>query len=853
MPDNIELTRIPQNTQLTTDDNTSTTVTPTHGDGAYAGRHANLDNYTPTWSEPCLSSPVPPPPPTPPPYTLPTMDDDSPAPKLSELLRHPDDLDKIPALKMEFSRKKSAVDGQLRRGLREQLELTQSGMNGLSDGQKTVQAIKEEMMKIDLLCSESQNMIKDFASINLVSQAHRNFGAVETMRRNLETFNDRLTVVEGMLREDDADQENMPNLLPCHYELTQLRNIRDDAMEQIKRADDPSLESTLEDYFTRLDDTIDWFDEHVGLLALNLINLVVNDNNGLVVRFALVMDAEEKSDQRVLALQEALKDHKEMAARFQSITDGARKVRGYKDKFLEAIRLSAEQQLEQAREEFIEDPSQLEKSMKWFFNDLNVVKMGMTPLMPKRWKIGKTYADVYHKLMHAFLTGMVDDPDTSSAHTLEIISFPEKYYKKMAKMGYRQEDLTPHVIDNREAELVRDFRQLIIKFLDEWIDRIFAQEQRDFAERSAAGPEGGSNLDQDEYGYFRTKNLAPLWRMLREQVDAAVNSQRADVVEGVIDAMLARLQDRQTSWQRMLETEAARYLPSSSSSGGWTAAAAIVTAQSADAATPASEDLEGFQALQDWLVATANDQIACIDDNEEDNRPAYLTSFRQSWEPHVTPAYAQRADTELANLRDGYVDFSTWCIHRFAHLIFAVDFRTVMPDFFTPRWYTSTAMKQMVVTLDEYVSDYRQVLHHSLVDIFIEIFADELLIRYLSSVRNKGARFRRADPFQDKLFDDISVAFDFFAGLPNPDVAAAIKQTWRVTEPFLQLLTVDKDAVADAFEAFKARYWDLQISWVEAVLRSRDDFERSMLNSVKARAAQIDVVRGPETIMGKIK
>ena len=756
--------------------------------------------------------------------------DDSPAPKLSELLRHPDDLDKIPALKMEFSRKKSAVDGQLRTGLREQLEMTQSGMTGLSDGQKTVQAIKDEMIKIDRLCSESQNMIKDFASINLVSQAHSNFGAVEAMRRNLETFNDRLTNVERMLREDDADQENMPNLLPCHYELTQLRNIRDDAMDQIKRADDSSLESTLEDYFARLDDTIDWFDEHVGLLALNLINLVVNDNNGLVVRFALVMDAEEKSDQRVLALQEALKDHRDMAARFQSITDGAKKVRGYKEKFLQAIRMSAEQQLEQSREEFLEDPTKLEKIMKWYFNDLNAVKIGMTPLMPKRWKIGKTYADVYHKLMHDFLIGMVDDPDTSSAHTLEIISFPEKYYKKMAKMGYRQEDLTPHVIDNREAELVRDFRQLIIKFLDEWIDRIFAQEQRDFAERAAAGPDGGSNLDQDEYGYFRTKNLAPLWRMLREQVDAAVNSQRADVVEGVIDAMLARLQDRQTSWQRMLETEAARY----------------------QAAQPA-EDLEGFQALQDWLVATANDQIACIDDNEEENRPAYLTSFRQSFEPHVTPAYAERADTEIASLRDGYVDFSTWCITRFAHLIFAVDFRAVMPEFFTPKWYTSTAMKQMVVTFEEYVNDYRQVLHHSLVDIFIEIFADELLVHYLSSVRNKGARFRRGDPFQEKLFNDISVAFDFFSTLPNPDVGASIKQTWRVTESFLQLLTVDKDHVADSFEDFKSKYWDLQISWVEAVLRSRDDFDRSMLNSVKARAAQIDVVRGPETIMGKVK
>ncbi|KPM45022.1 hypothetical protein AK830_g1550 [Neonectria ditissima] len=751
--------------------------------------------------------------------------DDTPVPKLSELLRHPEDLDKIPALKLEFSRKKGAVDSQLRSGLREQLETTQSGMTGLSDGQKTVQAIKDEMMKIDKLCSESQNMIKDFASINLVSQAHRHFGAVETMRRNLETFDERLSVVENMLREDDDDKENMPNLLPCHYELTQLRNIRDDAMEQIQRAEDGSFESTLEDYFARLDETIDWFDEHVGILALNLVNLVVNDNNGLVVRFAVVMEAEEKSDQRVLALQEALKDHREMATRFQSITDGAKKVRGYKDKFLQAIKLSTEQQFEQSRDEFLDDPSKLEKIMKWYFNDLNAVKIGMTPLMPKKWHIGKTYADVYHQLMHDFLIDMVDGDEASSAHTLEIVGFPDKYYRKMAKLGFRQEDLVPHVVDHREAELVRDFRELIIKFLDEWIDRIFAQETKDFADRNVEG----SNLDQDEYGYFRTKNLVALWRMLREQVDAAANSQRADVVEGVIDAMFSRLRGRQQSWQRMLEDEAAHY------------------------ETGNIAELEGFQALQDWLVATANDQIACIDDNEDEGRLAYLSSFRRLFEASVTPAYVDRADNEVAALRDGYVDFSTWCINRFAQLIFTVDFGTVMPDFFTPKWYTSTAMKQMVVTFEEYVNDYRHVLHHSLVDIFIEIFADELLVRYLSAVRNKGAKFRRTDPFQDKLFNDIATAFELFGSLPSPDIGASIKETWRATESFLRLLTADRDAVADAFAAFKTTYWDLQISWVEAVLRSRDDFERSMLNAVKARAAQMDVVRGPETIMGRVK
>lgn len=744
---------------------------------------------------------------------------------LAELFRTPEDLDKIPAIRAEITRKKAAVDAQLRDALREKLESTQAGMDALSDAQKITQEIKDEMAKIDKLCAESATMIKDFENINFLAQAHRNFQAVETWKRNLETFGDRLANVEEMLKEDDRDRENMPNLLKVHYEITQLRNMRDDAMEQSQRADDPSLGPTLEQWFEGLDPAIDFFDELIGLIAVSLIKLVESDNNGLVVRFALIMEAEEKSDQRVMALQEALKDHKEIATRFQSITDGAKTVRGYKDRFLAAIKSYGSAQFEAVREDFLGDPAQLEKLLKWYFNDLNAVRLGMTPLMPKKWNIFKMYTDIYHQLMHDFLVGLIDDPESSSAHTLEIINWPEKYYKKMGKLGWKADELSPHVIDNRETELVRDFRQLIIKFLDEWIDRIFTQEKTDFANRNVEG----SNLDQDEYGYFRTKNLVDMWRMLREQIDAAANSKRADVVEGVIDAMFLRLRNRQQAFMKMLEGEAAKF------ENNKTAA-----------------ELDGFQSLQDWLVATANDQIACIDDNEEEGRFAYLSDFKQKFEPLVSQQYLERAEAEVAQLRDGYVDFSTWCMTRFAQLIFAVDFKAVMPDFFTPKWYAATAMARMVATFEEYVADYRQVLHHSLVDIFIEIFADELLIRYLGSVRNRGAKFRRADPYQDKIFDDLKTAFEYFSALPN-GAGDVIKEKWRVTEPFVRLLSADRDAVPDVFEDMKRTYWDLQLSWVEAVLRSRDDFERGMLNAVKARAAEMEVVRGVETIMGKVK
>lgn len=739
--------------------------------------------------------------------------------QLAELLRHPEDLDKIPFLKSEFTRKKAAIDGQLKVGLQEQLEITQSGMNSIGDGQRTVNQIKEELMKIDKLCAESQNMIRDFPDLNLVSQVHRNFSHVETMKANIESFDGRLDELARLLSEDDHDLENQPNILNVHYGLTQLRDIRDDAIDQIKKASDTSLENTLQNHFDRLDDVINWFDEHVGQACMNLIPLVQTDNRSMIVRLAVIIDEEEKSDKKVKALQDAQREYKDLASRFKSMNNNARQLRGYKEKFLKAIEISAHRNFIAAEEKFVEEPDKLSKIMAWFFNDLVAVKQGMTELMPKKWKIYKTYTDIYHSLMHNWLIMRIDDPNLTPPHMLAIIEWTEKYYGKMNKLGWSQAELELPVLDNREPELIREYRQLIVRSVDEWMDRMFTTDRRSFIERKP------DSLDTNEHGYFHTKTLGDMWRMLREQLLVAGNSGRTDVAEGVVDAMFIALKSRQNIWQKMVDDESAKYK------------------------NPSAEQ-EGLQVLQDWLVAIANDQIACIDDNEGANQLGYLSRFQRDFEPLVTPTYMVRANAELDSLRDGFVDLGTHCITTFVFLIFNLDFRPVLPEFFTPKWYTEFAMKRIVTTFDDYIGDYKDVLHHSLQDIFVEELADELLVRYLCAVRNKGAKFRRTDPFTERFKHDVLTSFDFFGKFPE---FANIKRKWRVVDYLVRMLESDKSAVATVYEAFKREYWDVQMGWVEGALRARDDYDRNMLSSVKAKASQVYVERGPETIMSKVK
>ncbi|BCR83381.1 SNARE-binding exocyst subunit SEC6 [Aspergillus chevalieri] len=746
-------------------------------------------------------------------------------PRLDDILRHPEDLDKITGLKAEYSRKKAAVDAHLREGLRDQLETVQRSINALTEGQRQVVKTKDELQGIDKLCAESQTSVEDFSQIDKLAKMQRHFEATLMIKKGLENFSADLAEIENLLTEDDDDLENQPNMLRAHMQISRLRDFRDEAMDQIRKAGDPSNEETLIDYFQGLDSVIEWFDDHLGTACMNLIPLVQSDNNSMVVRLAVVVANEEKNDETVRALQEAQKDHKDLANRFKSMNIGPKTVRGYKEKFIKAIEFYAQTQFESTKEGFLDDPENLEKSFRWYFNDLFTVKQGMQQLMPKKWRIYETYTNIYHRMMHDFLVGLIDDPELPADNLLSIIHWSEKYYKKMKKLGWAQTELQPNILDDREPELIRQWQNVIIKAVGEWMDRIKATDTKGLVERIP------DSLDTNMEGYFRTRTLPDMWRMLNEQIMAAGASSRTDLVEGIIDAMFQVLKGRQSAWQTLIDEECAKYK------------------------APGGDLLDGLQLLQDWLIAVANDQIACIDDNDETGQLGYLTRFKNDFEPYVDPKYmASRAMPELDALRDGYVDLSTHCLNQFVQVVFAVDLRGTIPEFFTQKWYGDFAMKRITSTFEDYMVDYSPVLHPSLTDILVEELSDELLVGYLSSVRNKSVKFRRSqDPYTDKFKDDVLTVFAFFQKYPD-SFAATIKMKWRLVDWLVRLLEADKGpALVAVYENFKTEYWDLQLTWVEAVLRTRDDFERSMVSATKAKAAELSVEVGIETLMSRVR
>ena len=132
--------------------------------------------------------------------------------------------------------------------------------------------------------------------------------------------------------------------------------------------------------------------------------------------------------------------------------------------------------------------------------------------------------------------------------------------------------------------------------------------------------------------------------------------------------------------------------------------------------------------------------------------------------------------------------------------------------------------------------------------------SDALLIAYLCAIKNNGraVKFKRSDPFASRFRDDVLAAFDFFRRFADI-FDQSIKPKWRVVDYTVQLLGAEKALLPGVYRDFKTERWDLQLSWVEGVVRTRDDWDRGTISAIKSAAATVYVERGVETIMGKVK
>lgn len=597
----------------------------------------------------------------------------------------------------------------------------------------------------------------------------------------------------------------MANILPIHFALTQLQDFRDDVMEQSSKADS-DVRKTLQSYFSPLDATTDQFDERIGLVSMSLIDLVRAGNFSLVVRLAKIIEAEERADEKVIALKEAQDTHQHLTSKFKSIARVTKNVRGYKDKFLNCIRAAAEAKFENSKNNFEDDPESLAQNLEWYFEDLDVVKHDFPRLFPSKWKIFYTILNIYHNLMHDFLKEFMDREDLDGQSLLSIILWNGEYSKGMKSLGVKASDMVPHVIDGKEAELLREYSQLIARKMEEWMNNIIEDDTKEFINRD--------HQPIEEEGKWHMPSVPTMFTMINQQLNVALDSNKGNVVTGVVDECCRLLKNRQSKWEQVIKDEIGKHMRA-------------VTTQE-------QEDLP--DGILEYMIAVANDQIRCA---------AYTQEISDRNAPLLSKKYEDQLRSSLDDATNGFVDLATFCMSQLIEIIFN-DLKPIRKVLFTSAWYGGSEMETIINTIRSYVVDIEPGLDEDLFSAFMHQLSEQTCIVYLSGVNNKGAKFRLGEAAA-QIRSDVATAYGFLSEYVD---RGEVKNVWSVLEHFLALICTDKDALPEKYADFKEAYWDLPMSWVETVIKCREDKSRDMLESVRLRAGYMP--RGQEpTIMAR--
>ncbi|KAG8903179.1 SNARE-binding exocyst subunit S6 [Tulasnella sp. 403] len=727
--------------------------------------------------------------------------------ELSEFFQSPDDLLKIAAYRKKLAKEKASIDAKLKSGVKEQLDATRDGLKKLFGTRNNVQTIRDEMASIDKACRDTATDVTMFDQISRVSLVHRNFAQTDEMVLNLTELYDKLDVVAHMLESDRQDILGpAPNLLAIHLQLTQLESFRNQMMHQAKTTS-TDARITLTRYFEPLNKQLNAFEEYIWEIARNVLPIVRAGNGSVIVRLVKIAEVEGREDEKAIAIKLVKKAARmDAASKFKSMIADSRRIKHYRSTMMSKVTESIKEAFNSAYEQDKDSPAAfLENLQKWMWKDIVRIKSGVVPLFPPDYNILAFYMKQYHKSLDETIRRIVDNnPD--AAFLLTLHAWLKEYRESMDELEIDPDFLQPPLLDGKEQVLIDDYLKLIVKKLDEWTGNAMTSDMDAFAARQEPPELDSENL----YGL---DGAVLMFQIINQQVDVAIESGQSSILAQVVTESSRVMRSNQEQWMKLIEKEYKRLVEKPEEAPG---------------------------GLVEYVIAVANDQIRCAD---------FAEALSARLEPRVGGKYKGIIVERMNDAIDGYLDVAKKCTQTLIDLIFN-DLKNAFKSFFTPSWYDGT-MAQVVETMRDYLGDYQAYLNPSLLELLVTDLIDTFLITYLNALRRSSKL--RMPAAADRIREDMSEAFPLFC---SHKPAKEVEDQFDVIELILSLLTASKSLVFLSYWPFAKKHGP-NLQFVEALMKARDDLDRSAVNEVMdsvKRKVKDENLGEPEepTIMKKI-
>ncbi|EPZ32109.1 Exocyst complex component Sec6 domain-containing protein [Rozella allomycis CSF55] len=683
--------------------------------------------------------------------------------RIQLLLTHPDDLNhKLPTLISKISCEKAEIDNQLLGEVRNAIEDIKNGLTQIGKSKSDISDIAKALHLMEKASKESQDNIENFEFIKSV---YDRFYALESEIERV-----------SMLIADDLkhNYKNSEHLLLIHYHLTKLEEFRSMTMQQVNKST-IDIRLIVEKFFQKLDKTWDMFEDFLWKLVENMVEIILASQGGLLIKVLKIIEYEEREDLKEFEYLD-FKAKADSATLQQMKALGERpprKVKSYKSRMMSALHTGiANRFKDKIIMEQKQSVSDSFKKLEFVIDELLVIHDELILRIPDKDPSFDFFILEYHRNVHYYLNEILKT-NIGPSDILNVISWVTNYYDDMnTRVAIPIELLEPKLLDGNEDSLINEYISLTKNKIEEWISNLFDNESRAFINRE--GPP-----ECDAKGIFISPGITvDLFHIFRQHIESTLRSSRSKLLSDVIKECVQSLLEFLKNMQNMLKKEVQN-------------------------AIDKPDDIA--IGIEYYLIMMANSCMICCDNLEE---------ILKKVEKEINDEYKVSSSQELKKVIDGFSKLSKECYRMLIDIIFAT-LKPVINQLFTPKWYEGQFVETILVTFEDYYSDFQ---NHTLEFIFGKIIvesSEKFILCYFEQMRARNSKFKISE-CSDILSEDYSNAIRTFSQY------RPMKRIQKIFEPLekvIALLTADKKLI----------YPDFPLIFLEDILVRRDDMDKSTL------------------------
>jgi exocyst complex component 3 len=620
------------------------------------------------------------------------------------------------------------------------------------------------------------------------------------MLRQFQCLTDQIQRVEEYIEEESQQVlSDHPSLLMIHYQVFQLEGFRTATMYHARHSSMDVI-NTLNNYFQRIVDLSESFDDYVWKLAANTVTLIKEGYGSVIVRLVKIIEMEEHADSEAISVEFKEED---LITSFEP-----RKIKAYRIKYFDILREEIGKTFMELYDQHRTQVDRFLGGIDQLLDNLETVSDELVPCFPRRYNIFQFFVLEHHRTIYDYLTRMVSFRLDGGA-ILFILKWVREYYGKMSgKMGVGEELLEPRLLDGKEEEMVTSYVTMARNQLNEWMKNLLNRETTEFLSRTKP-PE------VDEHGRYVVAGSVIVYQMFNQQVDVVSQSRKSSLLAEIVNECIDRLADYQKSWNTVLGSEMKRF---------------------------EAKEKDFAPGLTEYVIALANDAYRSTEFNEQ---------FLNRLETLCEEAYLEPLKARIQETSDMFINISKRCYTALCDIVIQ-DLKPATSQLFCPSWYEQDLIRLITGTLEDYCSDFTLFLTEYLLSKLTNDLFDRVVLVYLDAFRFKQAKFHMPVA-SDKIKSEVKQLTDFFLKFKKE------KRVQQGLDPIIKVVAVldsnARMAFMDFYTLWKA-YPDIPIGFVEDVLSKRDDLEKSqvkeIMENIKAKLKEDPRVPTQPSIFSKL-